>query len=167
MPRPHYRVKKYKHPRLKWVVRSKLSGRWERKFFETKGDADTYVQLKENELLNQGKEGATFPTALRVEAQLGNERLRPFGKTLTNAVDHYVRYLEEVGGSVPLKDAVEKLIQDRKDAKCSDRYVYEMGLKLKKFCASYPDKSIAEITTEHIASWLAGLRLKPTSTNTF
>jgi hypothetical protein len=60
-----YRIKPYKHPRLKFVVRSKISGRWERKFFVTKGEAQTYVSLKEAELPNQGREGATFSSALR------------------------------------------------------------------------------------------------------
>jgi hypothetical protein len=66
-------IKPYKHPWLKFVVRSKLSGKWERKFFRTKAEAQTYVRLKEVELLNQGREGATFPSSLRVMAQQGRK----------------------------------------------------------------------------------------------
>jgi hypothetical protein len=33
-----FRVKAYKHPRLKFVVRGKVAGKWQRKYFETKGE---------------------------------------------------------------------------------------------------------------------------------
>jgi hypothetical protein len=70
--KPAYRIKKYKHPRLKYVVRSKISGKWERKFFQTKAEAETYVQQKDIELLNQdGKE---------CSSHLGYEFTRSKGK---------------------------------------------------------------------------------------
>jgi hypothetical protein len=43
MGKRQFRIKAYKHPYLKFVVRSKLSGKWERKFFRTKAEAQTYV----------------------------------------------------------------------------------------------------------------------------
>src|SRR5207302_2729229 len=92
--KPAYRINKYKHPRLKYVVRSKISVKWQRKLFETKPEAKTYAQQKEIELLNQGREGVQFPSWLRVEAQQGQERLQPHGKTISDAVDFYVRHLE-------------------------------------------------------------------------
>jgi hypothetical protein len=64
-----FRVKKYKdknRPNLKFVVRSNVSGKWERRFFETQAEAKTYAAQKEIELLNQGTEGMKFPTELRV-----------------------------------------------------------------------------------------------------
>jgi hypothetical protein len=41
MAKRHFRVKPYKHPRLKFVVRSKVTGKWERRFFQTKAEAET------------------------------------------------------------------------------------------------------------------------------
>src|ERR1700760_2157649 len=100
MGKPAYRIKKYKHAHLKYVVRSKISGRWERKFFETKSEAETYVEQKEIELLNQGKEGVQFPSRLRVHAQQAQERLQPHGKTILDAVEFYLKHLRSAQHSV-------------------------------------------------------------------
>src|SRR5437868_11945684 len=111
MRKPAFRIKAYRHPWLKFVVRSKLSGKWERKFFRTKTEAQTYVRLKEVELLNQGKEAAIFSSSLRVMAQHGAEKLRPFGKTISDAVDFYFNHLEATTRSVPLSVAMNELIE--------------------------------------------------------
>jgi hypothetical protein len=109
MPKSAYRIKRYKHPRLKFVVRTKINGMWERKFFRTKGEAETYVQLRETELLNQGKEGVAFPSWLRIMAEREHERLRPFEKTLTNAVDFYVAHLQSMQKSAPVPQAIQEV----------------------------------------------------------
>ena len=167
MAKPAFRIKPYKHPRLKFVVRSKISGKWERKFFQTKVEAQTFVQLKETELLNQGKEGATFPSWLRVMAQRENDRLKPFGKTLTDATEFYLRHLEATSRSVPIEQATRELLQNRKASGLSERYVYEMDLKLRRFYNDFPDRCIAEITTADVDTWLENLSLAPGSRNTF
>src|SRR4051794_27184330 len=83
--RSAYRVTEYSHsdrPWLKYVVSSHVAGKRERKFFETKKEAEAYAQRKEIELGNQGREGAAFPTELRILAQRADELLKPFGKTI-------------------------------------------------------------------------------------
>jgi len=39
-----FRVKEYKHDRYKFIVRGKVAGKWERRYFVTKGEATTYAQ---------------------------------------------------------------------------------------------------------------------------
>jgi integrase len=167
MRKPAFRIKPYKHPWLKFVVRSNLSGKWERKFFRTKAEAQTYVRLKEVELLNQGKEGATFPSSLRVMAQHGDEKLRPFGKTISDAVGFYLNHLEATKRSVPLHTAMKELIENRRSSGASKRYCYDLGLRIGRFCAAFPDRTVAEITTAEVDDWLSGLRLAPVTRNTF
>jgi len=120
-----YRIKKYKHPRLKYVVRSKISGKWQRKFFETKAEAQTYVQQKEIELLNQGREAVQFPSWLRIQAQQGQERLKPHGKTISDAIDFYVQHLEATQRSANVvisRDSKSSLISAEAAAIFSVRY---------------------------------------------
>ncbi len=167
MAKPAFRIKSYKHPRLKFVVRSKISGKWQRKFFSTKTEAQTYVQLKETELLNQGREGATFPSWLRVMAQNADERLQPYGKRIFDAVDFYVKHLEAITRSIPLSTAKQELIDNRKSSGASARYCYDLGLRLGRFCSDFPDRSVAEITTADVDNWLSDLQLAPVTRNTF
>lgn len=167
MAKAAFRIKPYKHPHLKFVVRSKISGPWKRKFFPTKKEAQTYVQLKETELLNQGKEGAIFPTSLRVMAQRDAERLDVFGKTISDATDFYLKHLEATARSVPLSEALRELIRNRKSSGASKRYCYDIELRIQRFCDEFPLKNVAEITTQDVDNWLGALGLAPVTRNTF
>ena len=167
MAKSNYRIKPYKHPRLKFVVRSKISGRWERKFFATKGEAQTYVSLKEAELLNQGKEGVSFSSALRVMAQRGHDQLLPYGKSLQDAVDFFLKYLEATARSVPVSTAITELIENRRLSGASVRYCNDLRLRLGRFGREFSGRNLAEITTAEIDDWLSQLGVAPVTRNTF
>lgn len=167
MAKTAYRIKKYKHPRLKYVVRSKISGKWERKFFETKAEAETYVEQKEIELLNQGKEGVQFPSWLRIQARQAQERLQPHGKTILDAADFYVRHLEATGRSATVSRALEELIENKKATGASERYCYDLELRIKRFSREFGERPVSTISTAQIDDWLGRLNLAPVTRNTF
>jgi integrase len=162
-----YRIKKYKHPRLKYVVRSKISGKWERKFFENKAEAETYVQQKEIELLNQGREAVQFPSWLRIQAQQGQERLQSHGKTISDAVDFYVKHLDATQRSAKVSQALNELIENRKASGVSERYRYDLKLRIGRFGKDFGDRIVSTINTAEIDDWLTGLNLAPVTRNTF
>ena len=167
MPKPGYRIKKYKHPHLKYVVRSKISGKWERKFFETNAEAKTYVQQKEIELLNQGREGVQFPSWLRIQAQQGQERLQPHGKSISDAVEFYVKYLEATQRSAKVSQALDELIENREASGVSERYCRDLRLRIGRFSKDFGDRIVSTINTAEIDDWLTGLNLAPVTRNTF
>ena len=167
MAKQAFRIRPYKHPRLKWLIRSKLSGKWERKFFETKCEAEGYKHLKEIELLNQGKEGATFPSSLRVMAQRESERLKAYGKTLTDATDFYIGHLKARAGSVLVGKAIEELIKNRRSSGASKRYCNDLRLRLGRLDKPFENRTIAELTTHELDEWLENLNVAPTTRNTF
>jgi integrase len=162
-----FRVKAYKHPRLKFVVRGKVSGKWERRYFETKGEANTYARQQNTRLLNEGREGVEFSSAQRVSAQRAAERLAPFGKTVEEAVAFYVAHLEQARRAAPLSVAVDELIQNRRQAGASVVYCYDLQLRLGRFVAGFPDRTTAEITVAEIDRWLEGLGVSSVTRNTY
>ena len=157
----------YKHPRLKYVVRSKISGKWERKFFETKAEAETYAQQKEIELLNQGREGVQFPSWLRIQAQQGQERLQPHGKTISDAVEFYVKHLEATQRSANVSHTLDELIENREGSGASERYCRDLRLRIGRFAKDFGDRIVSTINTAEIDDWLTGLNLAPVTRNTF
>jgi integrase len=167
MPKRHFRIKPYKHPRLKFVVRSNATGKWERRFFQTKAEAETYAAQKEIELLNQGTEGMAFPTELRVMAQAANELLRPYGKTIADAAQFYAKHLEATTRSVTLSVAMNELLENRKASGASVRYCNDLRLRIRRFCNDFPDRRLSEISTGDVDNWLASLQLAPVTRNTF
>jgi hypothetical protein len=167
MAKTAYRIKKYKHPHLKYVVRSKISGKWERKFFETKAEAETYVEQKEIELLNQGKEGVQFPSWLRIQAQQAQQQLQPHGKSILDAVDFYVRHLEATHRSAKVSRALEELVENKKASGASERYCYDLELRIKRFSGEFGERPVSTISTAEIDDWLGRLNLAPVTRNTF
>jgi hypothetical protein len=157
MSKAAYTILPYKHPRLKFVVRSKIEGRWVRKFFETKAEAKTYVTEKEIELLNGGREAAIFPTWLRVMAQKAQEELKPFGKTIDDAVAFYLPHIKAQSTSRPLKGVVEELLAAKKKDGASDRYVKDLKNRLKIFATAHAGRHIADFTTAQVDDWLRSL----------
>ena len=93
MPKPAFTVKAYKHPRLKFVARGKVAGKWDRKYFRTRGEAETFAQQRNTELMNQGREAMEVPSWLRIMAQRCQKQLDSYGKTLEDAVDFYLLHL--------------------------------------------------------------------------
>jgi integrase len=165
--RPAYRIRKCKHLRYKYVVRTKISGKWQRKFFQTKAEAETYVEQKEIELLNQGREGVQFPAWLRIQAQQGKERLQPHGKTILDAVEFYIKHLEATQRSAKVSQALDELIENRKASGTSKRYCYDLKLRIGRFGKDFADRIVSTINTAEIDDWLTGLNLAPVTRNTF
>jgi integrase len=154
-------------PDLKWMVRSKLTGKWKRNFFKTEREAKTFVELKRIELLNEGKHGVMFAADLRVMAQHGADELKPFGKTLSDAVDFYVKHLEAQSRSVPVPQAVDELIDNRKEAGFSKRYCGDLRIRLSRFAKAFAARAVAMVTTKEIEGWLESLGVAPVTRNTF
>src|ERR1035437_8614496 len=67
----------------------------ERLFFKSEQDAAVQADVWAAERTNQGIEALSFPTELRMEAIKAKKRLDEYGKKIGDAVDHYVRWLDE------------------------------------------------------------------------
>ena len=165
--KPAYRIRAYSHERLKWVVRGKENGKWVRKYFETKAEATTYAQIKNTDVLNLGTQGAEFPLALRVMALEGENRLKPFGKTIQDAVNFYLPHLERQSRAT----TVQALVQQAKQAKIADGAkkptVTEFGHRGGKFADAFPDREIGSLTREEIEDWLRSYCLNPVTRNNY
>jgi integrase len=166
MSKKTFRVRPYAHGRLKFVVSSHLDGRRERKFFETRKEAETYAHLKEIELLNQGKEGTTFSTELRVLAQRADNLLRPFAKTVLDAAEFYVQHLRAISGSRKVSEVVSELLAARVADGLSADYLSDLKIKYGRFVMDFGDRMIASVGSREVSVWLRGLGVGAVSRNT-
>ncbi len=166
MSKQAFRVHPYRHPRFKFVVASHVNGKRQRKFFTTKKAAQTYAELKEIELLNQGVEGATFSTELRVLAQRAATLLEPFGKTILHAAEHYARYLRSISNNKKVSEVISELLDARAADGLSGDYLSDLKIKFDQFSKEFGDRMIAEITAKQISDWIRKLNVGPVSRNT-
>jgi len=156
-----------KHPHLKYVVHCKVGRKWVRRFFKDEREAKTYVDLRRIALRNEGEQGLMLPAEIRVAAIRAHEQLHPFGKTIDDAVEYYIQHLQTERGSIPVRQAVDELIANRKAVGLSKLYIGDLRFRLGRFAKAFGDRSVASITTKEIVEWLESLSVGPVTRNTF
>jgi len=154
-------------PHLRFVVNYREAGNRKRSFFETKEAAKSFAAFKNAELKRNGVEHAEFPTALRVMAQNAAERLKPFGKTITEAVDHYVAYLKASEKSCTAVQLVKELVAAKEKDGASVRHVGDLRVRLDKFAQKFNGQTVATITSAEIDDWLRSLPVSAVTHNNF
>ena len=135
--------------------------------FETKRQANAFARFKNSELKQNGIEHAEFPSALRVMAQSALQRLEPFGRTITDAVDHFLAHLKATEKSITVAEFVPQLLAAKEGDRMSKRYIRDLREKLSRFSQSFGGKMVASITAKEIDAWLRSLPVGPTTRNNF
>ena len=154
-----------KRPNLKFTVNFREAGKRRRKFFETKEQAGSFAAFKNAELKKSGVEHAQFPERLRTIAQNATERLTPFGKSITDAVDHFVAHLKASEKSCTAADLVDELVAAKKADGKSQRHVDDLRSRLDIFAEEFDGQMFATITTKQINDWLRSLKVSAVTRN--
>jgi integrase len=162
------RVRRYtdsNRPALHFVVNYRETGKRKRKFFETKEQAESFAAFKNAELKRNGVEGAEFPTAVRIMAQDAIEQLKPFGKTITDAVQHYIAHMRASEKSCTAVQLVKELVAAKESDGASQRHLEDLRSRLNIFAEKFNGEMIATITSGQIDDWLRSLNVSPVTRN--
>jgi len=163
-----FRIRRYrdrKRPRWKYAVSYREAGKRKGKLFEKKAQAQAFAAFKEAESERSGMEHTEFPVALRVMAQNALERLQPFGKTIDDAVEHYVAHLQASERSCEAAQLVDELVAAKERDGLSIRHVQDLRNRLKIFALKFDGQSVATITTAQLDEWLRSLPVAPVTRN--
>ncbi len=158
--RTQFKIRSYadsNRPLLKFVVNFKDDGKRARRFFGTKKEAETFAQQKTIETINQGTEGAEFPTELRVLAKKADAIVAPFGKTILDAAEFFAAHLRRVTGSRSFSDVAAEVLATRKADGASADYLRDIRLKFDAFARTFGERMVADITAKEVHDWLRGL----------
>lgn len=162
------KVRKYSdrnRSNLKFVVNRREAGKRKRTFFETKEQAASFAAFKNAELKRNGIEHSEFPTSIRVMAQNAVEQLKPFGKTIADAVGHYVAYLKASEKSCTATQLVGELLKAKKADGVSERHLRDIRSRLSVFAEKFDGRMVATITSKGIDEWLRSLPVAPVTRN--
>ena len=154
-------------PHWKFVVNYREAGKRKRKFFETEAPAKSFATFKNAELRRNGIFHAEFPERLRVIAQNAVEQLRPFGKTIDDAVAHYVAHLKASEKSCTAVQLVKELLAAKKADGVSERHLGDLRYRLSVFAEKFDGKPVATITRAEIDDWLRSLPVSPLTRNNY
>ena len=141
--------------RQRWQVDARTAGGGSRRFFATKIEAQTFAQQCRLQKKNSGI------------SAFGNEELAAYGKTVGDAVAHYLAYLRQREKSVAVAVAVAELIEIKRAGGKTECYCNDIRRRLERFCLKYGERIVASITSKELDSWLAELPLAPGTKNTF
>ncbi len=160
-------VRKYKHPRLKFVLNYREGAKRKRQFFETKKEADAEAALKDAQLKKSGTEGASIPSRLREMAKECAERLSAHGKTIADATEFFVSHLKATQKSCNASELVDELLAAKQADGASSRYLSDLKHRLKRFSDDFNGQVVATLTSAQIDDWLRGLVVAPVTRNNF
>jgi integrase len=149
-----YRIKSLKHPHFKWVVRGKESGKWVRKYFVRKVEAETYAEIKNTDILNLGLKDAEFPLELRVMALECDRELSPFGKTIRDAVNFYLPHLQRASHARPVEDVIKEALASKTADGLKKPTLIEFEHRCGTFAKAFPAREIGTLGQEEIEEWL-------------
>jgi integrase len=129
-----------------------------RRFFATRAEADAFCAEKRATLASLGNLGAGLSDKVKREALMGLEMLKPYGKTLADAVAYYVRELEMRGASKTVAQAIASLSADSASRGLSTRHLNAMRTILARFALEHGNEVVATVRGEKVQAWLDGLR---------
>jgi integrase len=153
---------------LMWEVTvPQRGGGRSRRYFSTKKEAQGFIAVAATEAENFGLAALSVPEGLRVEAATAQRKLKPYGRTITDAVAFYVAHLERVATSRPVEEVIEELLKARAADGLSGRYMKDLRNRLTRFGIDFKGRLIAEITSGEIDSWLRKLGVAPLTRNSF
>jgi integrase len=166
---PRLKIRHYTHSSTsKWVVDGwKENGKRKRVFFRTKADAETWAHHKTVEATNYGTRALAVPEELRLEAVKCSEELKPFNKSLTDAVRYYVDHLRLCAQSCVVTGLIAEFLVSRTSKGRSPKYVKDLRNRLKRFEKAFGEQNAATLTTREIDQWISGLGLGPQSQNNY
>jgi len=164
MPRPpsskSFRVFKLSSPNGKreWKIEGRPTGKRERYYFVTEKEAKNAARNLNDQIAAFGTK-TSLTDRERVMAAECLEMLRPYGKSLYEAVHFYRDHLNRLASSVSVAALCERVraeFERRLGAgEISVRHATSMRETLKKFAARFGDQHVKLLPGNEIKAWLA------------
>ncbi len=154
-----------------WMIVGRPAGRRERFYFKSESEAKKAAADRNTEILSYGAQHA-LPDEIRLEVSVCLSRLQPFGKTLTEAVNFFLRHEAQVVASVSVQEFTSAIIAEF-ERKMDKREVTTthgacMRHKMNAFAEAFGgDRAIKSISGLEIKKWVEGMPTSPTTRNNY
>jgi integrase len=169
--RPEYAVHRSKRPNggMNWYIIGRPDGKRIRAWFTSKEKAQAEATERNTKLRKLGSEAVTVDNALIEQAKEAARKLEPHGKTIMDAVRHYLDHLNQISLSVPFSALAAQVRAEfarrLQHNEVSDRHAESLNEALKKLETRFGERLVSSITTEEVRTWLLGLPLAAKTRN--
>jgi hypothetical protein len=157
----HHEVKNGKGYASFIVQGWKENGKWKRKQFKERSDAERFVALKRVELENTGRKLDMVLSPLsEAKTQEAVSAFDALGEayTLKQAVEYFLKNHRPPEYTIKFDDAVKHYIDDKEQDGVRPRTISQVKSVLKAFSAVTENPFIHEITKQSVESYLRGLK---------
>lgn len=163
------RVAEYRGSKTsKYVVEGfRVNGKRARKFFKKRREAEAWLRKTLARISKEGEGAVHMPEQLRVDAVACAERLKPYGKTLLDATEHYLAHLAAVARSCTVSALIAEFRAAKEQDGASARYLQDLKNRLANFEADFGTDTVGAILPGKIDDWLRGLGVAGQTRNNF
>lgn len=151
-----------------WRIVRFINGKRTQYWFKSKKEAKAAAADKNAEIAAYGTQVA-LSSVDRMRASHAADRLKPFGKTLDEAVNFYTEHLQRQFSSVPFSEfALQVRTEFKRRLKkneVSARHAESFENALRKLEGRFASRIVSEISVKDIRDWLTGLPLAAKTRN--
>jgi integrase len=153
---PEFRVYKSATPNgtHKWYIIGRPAGKRIRAWFATREQAEAEATERNIKMRRLGETAVTLDHDLLSAATEAATLLKPYGKTVRDAVAHYVHYLQTLSASITGSDLSAKIRTEferrLKAGESSARHAESMRETLRKFESRFGGTNVALLTATEI-----------------
>ena len=130
--------------RRRWQVDARTKDGGERRFFETKVEAEGWAS---SQLIKRSNEGSSA---------FDDKELRAFGWSVPDAIRFALGHLRQQAESKPVKDAVAALVEFKR-GRVGEIRLSDIENRLARFTVACGEKTVAQVTPDEINAFLAGI----------
>lgn len=146
----------------------RVNNKRKRLFFKTRTAAEQELGRIKTKLRQEGDDALKLPDWLRVTSLECTKELEPFGKTIRDATDHYLRYLRDTQKpNITTSELVTHYLAHQRQLKSSAVHQRDLKGRLGRFCLAFGTRTIRSIETREIDGWLRKLKLSPKSLHNY
>jgi integrase len=135
----------------------RVNGKRTRKFFKKRRAAEAWLRKTLARISKEGEGAIHMPEQLRVDAMACAERLKPYGKTLHDATDHYLAHLAAVSRSCTVYTASVEYQKAKELDGGKESALKDKRLRLERFEEDFGDKMVCDIQAAQVDDWLRTL----------
>lgn len=157
MKKPKITIRQNKGGSISYCVDSGINPvthKRDRRFFETKKEADDYSHKVQTEQKQVGELAYAFTPTQRIEAAEAFRKLEAVGASLTEAVDKFLSHHKPRNGIRTVEQVVSELIERKRKSRKKPRYIKDITLKYAKLKTSLGGVAIHEISGEQLEELL-------------
>ncbi len=131
-----------------------------RRYFRNKADAERYCSIARAELAALGAQANRLTDSLKLEALNCSEKLAPLGKSLTEAVEWFIREQKAREASVTVRQATEALLHRAKADGQATTHMRCISSVMGLFGRQYGETLVSDIGLNEVQKWLDAYRTK-------